>query len=56
MLEKEYSSDALKYAQDEGYACYLSNGNADDNPYNNNDEWQLNRAWLEGYYNAGWDD
>ena len=55
-MEKEYSSEELKYAMDEGYSHYLKNGTNDENPYNNNEEWQLNRAWNDGYYQAAWDD
>lgn len=53
---------AEKQAYDEGYRAYVDGLSYDDNPYNNNDEWdpfnewELNRAWCEGYADAGWDD
>lgn len=47
---------AEKQAYDEGYRAYVDDLSYDDNPYNNNDEWELNRAWCEGYADAGWDD
>lgn len=45
-----------KQAYEEGYRAYQAGDNTDDNPYDNNDEWEQNRAWLEGYYDAAWDD
>ncbi len=47
---------AEKQAYDEGYRAYVDDRSYDDNPYDNDDEWELNRAWAEGYADAGWDD
>lgn len=47
---------AEKQAYDEGYRAYVDDVSYDDNPYNNNDEWDLNRSWAAGYTDAGWDD
>lgn len=43
-------------ARDEGYRAYWEGLSRDDNPFNNNDEWELHLAWEEGYCNAEWDD
>jgi ribosome modulation factor len=43
-------------ARQEGYRAYQDGLSRDDNPYNNNDQWELNQAWLEGFMEAAWDD
>ena len=43
-------------ARDEGYRAYQDGLSRDDNPFNNNDEWELHLAWQEGWGNAAWDD
>ncbi len=43
-------------ARREGYRAYQDDLSRDDNPYDNNDQWELNRAWLEGFMEAAWDD
>lgn len=43
-------------ARDEGYNAYLKGLSRYDNPFNNNDEWELHLAWEEGHSNAAWDD
>jgi hypothetical protein len=43
-------------AKDEGYRAYQNHQSRDDNPFNNNDEWDLHLAWNEGHSNAAWDD
>ena len=43
-------------AREEGYRAYQAGLMAFDNPYNNNDEWDLHLAWQEGWGNAAWDD
>lgn len=46
----------LQDAIREGYQAYLNRLTINDNPYDNNDEWDLHQAWLAGYYEAGFDD
>ena len=46
----------IKNAYDDGYSAYLNDLRKSDNPFNNNDEWDLLRAWDEGYDAAAWDD
>jgi ribosome modulation factor len=48
--------DSLDQAQKDGYQAYFDGLKRDDNPYDNDDEWDLNRAWLEGYSDAALDD
>lgn len=43
-------------AKDEGYRAYQNGKSYDDNPFNNNDEWELHLAWEEGRSSAAWDD
>ena len=43
-------------ARDEGYRAYQDGMTSNDNPFNNNEEWELHLAWNEGYYRAAWDD
>lgn len=43
-------------AFDEGYNAYHDGLKRSDNPYDNNGEWYLNQAWLEGFLEAAWDD
>jgi len=43
-------------ARNEGYRAYRDGLMPDDNPYNNNEEWDLHLAWQEGWSQAGWDD
>jgi hypothetical protein len=43
-------------ARDEGYCAYQDGLSHDDNPFNNNDEWELHLAWEEGRSAAAWDD
>jgi hypothetical protein len=43
-------------AREEGYRAYLEGLMPGDNPYNNNEEWDLHCAWSEGWSQAGWDD
>ena len=43
-------------ARDDGYRAYQNGLTRHDNPYNNNDEWDLHVAWNEGWSQAGWDD
>jgi len=43
-------------ARDEGYRAYQNGLSSDDNPFNNNDEWELHLAWEEGRSSAAWDD
>jgi hypothetical protein len=40
----------------DGYQKYQDGFDRGSNPYNNNDEWDLYQAWLDGYTDAGWDD
>ena len=55
-MEKEYSKLELSQAREEGYRHYQEdNGNVNNNPYNNNEEWLLNQAWKDGFYDAAWD-
>lgn len=51
---RNYSNEELRAARNEGYQAYLDG--ADENPYNNNEQWPLNRAWYEGWCDAAWDD
>tara|TARA_R110000772_G_scaffold99174_2_gene198829 strand:- start:883 stop:1065 length:183 start_codon:yes stop_codon:yes gene_type:complete len=51
-----YSENDLAWARQIGAEAYLNGARADDNPYNNNDEWELNRAWVHGYFDAAWND
>ena len=48
-------TDAEKEAYQRGRSAYINHGDRNNNPYNNNDEWELNRAWLEGFTDAAWD-
>jgi hypothetical protein len=43
-------------ARYDGYRAYQHGLSCHDNPYNNNDEWDLHVAWSEGWSQAGWDD
>jgi hypothetical protein len=43
-------------ARDEGYRAYQNGLSRDDNPFNNNEEWELHLAWEEGRSSAAWDD
>jgi hypothetical protein len=43
-------------ARDEGYRAYQDGLGRDDNPFNNNEEWELHLAWEEGRSSAAWDD
>jgi hypothetical protein len=43
-------------AREEGYRAYQDGLMPADNPYNNNEEWDLHLAWDEGWSRAGWDD
>jgi ribosome modulation factor len=43
-------------ARDEGYRAYFDGRSRDDNPFNNNEEWELHLAWEEGRSAAAWDD
>jgi hypothetical protein len=43
-------------AREEGYRAYQDGLMPGDNPYNNNEEWDLHLAWQEGWSQAGWDD
>ena len=43
-------------AKAEGYRAYQNDLSRDDNPFNNNDEWDLHLAWEEGRSQAAWDD
>jgi ribosome modulation factor len=44
-------------AREEGYRAYQAGSrSSDDNPFNNNEEWELRQAWNEGWSNAAWDD
>jgi hypothetical protein len=61
-MDEEYyhwihSSDFTESdARDEGYRAYQQGMSSHDNPFNNNDEWDLHQAWNEGLTAAGWDD
>lgn len=39
-------------ARKDGYRAYLDGLKCADNPYNNNDEWDLHLAWEEGWSQA----
>lgn len=39
-----------------GREAYAEDMRRSKNPYNNDDEWNLNRAWIEGYTDALWND
>lgn len=54
-MDKEYRTIEF-YARREGYRAYLNGLSQADNPYNNNEEWDLHLAWDEGWNNASWDD
>ena len=43
-------------AKDDGYRAYQDGLSNHDNPYNNNDQWNLHLAWDEGWSAAAWDD
>ena len=43
-------------AREEGYRAYQDGVSQYDNPYNNNEEWDLHLAWDEGRSQAAWDD
>ncbi len=43
-------------ARDDGYRAYQDGKTVHDNPFNNNDEWDLHLAWNEGWSQAAWDD
>ena len=48
--------DLYYLAREDGYRAYQNGLSRDDNPYNNNEEWDLHLAWQEGWSQAGWDD
>jgi ribosome modulation factor len=50
------TDEDLEWARKEGYQAYQDGLCSDDNPYNNNDEWDLYLAWKAGYQAAAWDD
>jgi len=50
------SNDKEKLAYDLGREAYLDDKDRKDNPYNNNDEWELAKAWNKGFDDAAWDD
>jgi hypothetical protein len=43
-------------AREAGYRAYQNGLSRDDNPFNNNEEWELHLAWEEGRSSAAWDD
>jgi hypothetical protein len=43
-------------AREAGYRAYQNDLSRNDNPFNNNDEWDLHLAWEEGRSQAAWDD
>ena len=47
---------ARDLAREDGYRAYQNGLSRDDNPYNNNEEWDLYLAWEEGLSQAAWDD
>ena len=49
-------TDAELEAYNRGRQAYIIHGDRNENPYNNDDEWNLNQAWLEGFMDAAWDD
>ena len=42
-------------AHRDGYWAYHDGLSRDDNPYDNNSEWDLNQAWLDGFMEAVWE-
>jgi len=51
----EYGSD-LYEAFWEGYRAQQNDGSRDDNPYDSSDaQWDLHKAWVNGWYQAGED-
>jgi len=53
-IDDFYHRKSLKEdAWEDGYRAYVSGKTRDDNPYNNNDEWDLNQASLDGFTDAG---
>jgi hypothetical protein len=40
----------------QGYSAYQNDIPIGDNPYNNNEEWELHLDWREGWHDAAWDD
>jgi hypothetical protein len=61
-MDEEYcrwihnSETTVNDARKEGYRAYQDSLMPHDNPYNNNEEWDLRYAWIEGWLEAGWDD
>jgi ribosome modulation factor len=52
-----YMDEDLYYlAREDGYRAYQNGLSRDDNPYNNNEEWDLYLAWEEGRSQAARDD
>lgn len=49
-------SEAEQDAWQDGYRAYCNHLSQDLNPFNNNDEWELYKAWRDGWYDAAWDD
>jgi ribosome modulation factor len=56
MEESVFSLNQLEDAKSDGYRAYQDGQTSSDNPYNNNEEWDLMLAWHEGYSDAAWDD
>jgi ribosome modulation factor len=56
MDELNFSQEQLSEAKDEGYRAYQNGHSSRDNPYNNNEEWPLLSAWIDGYCVAAWGD
>ena len=54
--EEYYLWEQKVDAQNDGYRAYQNGLNRNDNPFNNNDEWDLHLAWLDGYMQAAQDD
>lgn len=51
-----WTDEDLRNARVDGYHAYLHGVGPNDNPYNNNEEWELFCAWQEGWSAAAWDD
>jgi hypothetical protein len=54
-MDEEYRTTEFD-AREEGCRAYQDGLMPSDNPYNNNEEWDLHLAWQEGFGQAAWDD
>lgn len=55
-IDNKFTREQLLEAHNDGSQAYSDDVSKDDNPFDNNDEWDLNQAWVEGWDCAAWND